>query len=86
MTNNILGIVGNIIFVLICTKLKNNPDEYLSFLRWTRNHDLSNYKNTIGFPCMEWNEIFKHNTLTEDGFMNNCPEIMIQRPWRNPNA
>ena len=86
MTNNILGIVGNIIFVLICSKLKTNKDEYILFLNWTRNHNLSNYKNTTGFSSMEWNEIFKGNTLTEDGFMNNCPEIMIQKPWGNLNA
>jgi hypothetical protein len=75
-----MGTVGNIIFVILCSKLKNNPDEYIQLLNYTRNHEMSNWKNIIGFNSIEWSNLLKYG-MTEEGIMNNCPDIMTQRPW-----
>ena len=77
---NMMATVGNIIFVILCSKLKNNPDEYIQLLNYTRNHPKTNWKNNVGFNSTEWSEIFKGKFI-EEGFMNNCPDIMTQRPW-----
>lgn len=52
---NILTSVGNIIFVIISSKLKNDPDEYIQFLNYTRNNEITKWNNSIGLNCMEWN-------------------------------
>ena len=68
-TENIMGLIGKLVFVLLCVKYRNNPDEYLAIIKIDR---LSlNY----GFDSISYTDAIKTKEQ-EQGFLNNFEDTL----------
>lgn len=81
-----MWLVGNAIFSILSARLKNNPDEYLGLIRMMRDpeNNSKSYRGYCGLSCMEYSELFRgeHGAkFKEQQFMDNCPNIMVEKPW-----
>jgi hypothetical protein len=65
----ILGLVGKLIFIGLCSKYKNDLEEYLAIMKIDRLN-----ANNIGINPHEYSLIFR-TTKEQDNFVNNFDDV-----------